>query len=157
MYQYPARLVSNAMKAKMNKNQVSIPVQLTWEDQQETEIRIDITAKNLVESLGRKYGFDEKYCKLCCIKTIGEASFLLGDEHNLSDYAFIQENPEPRLVIMAWDTIDIEMANDAIYSCLERDVLVNDDSQRWLMPVHSFISFFIQNGQCKVPLLQMLP
>ena len=51
---------------------------------------MDLTAKELVESLGRKYGFDEDYCRLCCIKTIGEASFLLGDHKKLSDYAFIQ-------------------------------------------------------------------
>ena len=38
MYQYPARLLSNAMKAKMNKNQVFIPVKLTWAQHEETEI-----------------------------------------------------------------------------------------------------------------------
>ena len=94
---------------------------------QETEIPIDVTAKQLVESLGQKYGFDQNYYKLCCIKTIGEASFLLGDEHKLSDYAFIQENSVPRLVVLEKDSIDIDMANDAIYSCLEKDVLTNDN------------------------------
>ena len=129
MYQYPARLVSNAMKTKSKKNtQAVIPVQLTWEEHEETEIRIDISAKNLIETLGRKYGFDASYCQLCCIKTIGEASFLLGDDHTLSDYAFIQENPVPRLVILAWDSIDIyDVIDDAVYSCLEKDVLVKDD------------------------------
>ena len=127
MYQYPARLVSNVMKTKSRKTQVIIPVHLTWEDKQETEIPIDVTAKQLVESLGQKYGFDENYYKLCCIKTIGEASFLLGDEHKLSDYAFIQENSVPRLVVLEKDSIDIDMANDAIYSCLEKDVLTNDN------------------------------
>ena len=34
MYQYPARLVSNAMKTKSRKTQVLIPVHLTWEDKQ---------------------------------------------------------------------------------------------------------------------------
>lgn len=73
-------------------------------------------------SLGQKYGFEENYCQLCCIKTVGEASFLLGN-HKLSDYAFIQEKQVPKLVILAWDSIDVDMANDAIYVSLEKDVL----------------------------------
>ena len=91
MYQYPARLVSNAMKMKSKKVQSLIPVHLTWEDKQEFEISMDLTAKELVESLGRKYGFEEDYCRLCCIKTIGEASFLLGDHKKLSDYALFRQ------------------------------------------------------------------
>ena len=118
MYQYPARLASTQSKTKSHP---VIQVDLRWEDKYETEIRIDITAEDLVMSLGSKYGFDQDFCKLCCIKTVGEASFLLG-HHLLSDYAFIQEEKVPKLVILAWDSIEVDMANEAIYIKLEKDI-----------------------------------
>lgn len=119
MYQYPARLACNLSKRKKNN---IIPVELSWDKNLETEINIDLTAEELVFQLGRKFGYDEDRCRLYCIKTIGEASFLLGS-YKLSEYAFIQENPVPKLVICDWHSIDVDMANDSIYMKLEKDVL----------------------------------
>lgn len=123
MYQYPARMISNN-QPKIGKKGI-ISVDLNWGDVNETKVDSNLTAHEIVQSLGRKYGYDEKYCQLCCIKTVGEASYLLGD-HKLSEYSFIQENEVPSLVIVSWDSIDIDMANDAIYMSLEKDVLLNN-------------------------------
>ena len=118
---------------------VVIPVDLSWDDQHETEIRTDMTAEDLVLELGQKYGFDESYCQQCCIKTIGEASYLLGS-HKLSEYAFIQEKQVPQLVILDFDSIEIDMANDAIYISLEKDVESRMSNGQELLipsPIHS--------------------
>lgn len=118
MYQYPARLACNLSRKKSGV----ISVELSWDNHVETEINIDLTAEELLLYLGRQLGLDEDRCRLYCIKTIGEASFLLGS-YKLSEYAFIQENPVPKLAILLWQSIDIDMANDSIYMSLEVDVL----------------------------------
>ena len=110
MYQYPARLaINNSSLSNTGKMQVD----LIWADKRETEIDAHLTAQELVLQLGQKYGFDEEYCQQCCIKTIGEASILLGNDRPLSDYAFIQENVEPALVIVELDSVEVDMANEA--------------------------------------------
>jgi phosphatidylinositol-4,5-bisphosphate 3-kinase len=119
IYQYPPRLVMNKINNQATKK---IKVDLKWDDFTETEVDNDTTAESLVKELGRKYGFEDDHVDQCCIKTIGEASYLLGG-HMLKDYAFIKENSVPRLVVVSLDTIEIEMASDNIYISLERDVL----------------------------------
>ena len=126
MYQYPARLaINNSSLSNTGKMQVD----LIWADKRETEIDAHLTAQELVLQLGQKYGFDEEYCQQCCIKTIGEASILLGNDRPLSDYAFIQENVEPALVIVELDSVEVDMANEAIYISLEKEALKTSANQ----------------------------
>ena len=85
-------------------NQISdevIQVDLTWDDNKETQLRINMTAEEIINDLGKKYGYDESYYTQCCMKTIGEASFLLGN-HKLLNYAFINENSVPKLIGNNW-------------------------------------------------------
>ena len=70
----------------------------------ETEVSLDITAEEWINILGKKYDLDESYYSQCCIKTIGEASFLLGN-YKLREYAFINENAIPKLIVLAKDSI----------------------------------------------------
>ena len=106
----------------MNKLINRIEVDLIWHDKRETEIEGNLTAEEFVDKLNKKYGFDEDYGAQCCIKTIGEASILLG-HHKLSEYAFIQEQKKPALVIVELDSVEVELANDAIYINLEKEAL----------------------------------
>lgn len=119
MYQYPPRLVLNPMDKPVKH---LLRVDLTWDSHQETHVPADISAEDLVMKLGKKYNYDDAYSATCCIKTIGEESYLLGG-HRLIDYAYIYDSPLPKLVVMNVDSIEIEKASDKVYISLENDVL----------------------------------
>ena len=81
---------------------------------------LDISPEELIREVGEKLGFDESYYSKCYVKTVGEASFLLGD-HKLYEFAFINENAMPELVLLPEDKIEIEEASDFIYIHIDRD------------------------------------
>ena len=103
------RIVLNQISTTLSDGQI-IAVDLTWIEPKknlicnETEVNLDITAEEWINILGKKYDMDESYYSQCCIKTVGEASFLLGN-YRLREYAFINENVIPKLIVLAKDAI----------------------------------------------------
>ena len=131
MYQYPAKLAMNNGATANSTDDRRLKVDLIWHDKRETEIDANLSAEELILKLGHEYGFDEEYCQQCCIKTIGEASILLGNQHKLSDYAFVRDNVQPPLAIVELDSVEVDMANEAIYISLEKEAALKNSGQ-WM-------------------------
>ena len=120
MYQYSPRLVLNPISKNVDHKGL-VQIQITWDGIKEKfEMPLDISPEELIREVGEKLGFEETHYSKCYVKTVGEASFLLGD-HKLYEFAFINENAIPELVILPEDKIEIEEASDFVYIHIDRD------------------------------------
>ncbi len=120
MYQYPPRLVLNSIGSQSKFKDNLIIADIKWGSYEAKciEIPADSTAEEVVKALAKNWGINLDQAEQCCIKTIGEASFLLGG-HKLSDYAFLHESPVPKLLVINKDDVEIERAPEKIYISLE--------------------------------------